>query len=212
MTTEVEPDALVATDRVVIRPLTAADSAAYRRIRQHVLDVGEGKFYSSSYTVERQLTTEEQWREWCTETPGRCTIGFFLESELIGIMGIAAYGDPEDRIAELSTSWLYPKYRRSGLAKQGREIVREWCRERGYRYMVIDIRVDNTRMQGTREKEGAMYLYTRPSVTWADGSTADANYFMEDLTPGTVRSRSVGQAIEYLEAAVAFLKHEQREA
>jgi GNAT superfamily N-acetyltransferase len=212
MTTQVESDTDVAADRVVMRPLTGADSAAYRRLRQHVLDVGEGKFYSSSYTVEQQLTTEEQWREWCTESSVRCTLGFFLEGEMIGIMGIAAYGDPRDRIAELSTSWLYPKYRRSGLARQGRERVREWCREHGYGYMVIDIRTDNTRMQETRQKEGAVYLYTRRNVTWADGSTADANYFMEDLASGTEKSRPVGQAVAFLEAALAFLKHEQQDA
>lgn len=212
MTNQVESDTLVALDRVVMRPLTGADSAAYRRLRQHVLDIGEGRFYSSSYTMERQLTSEEQWREWCTETPVRCTIGFFIEGELIGIMGIASYGDPRNHTVEFSTSWIPPKYRGSSLARRGRERVREWCREHEYRYALIDIRTDNPRRRETREREGAVYLYTKRNVTWADGSTCDADFLMESLTPGTETSRSLGQALAFVEAALAFLKQEQQEA
>ena len=212
MTTQVESDALVDPDRVVLRPLTAADSAAYRRLRQHVLDIGEGRFYSSSYTMEQQLTTEEQWREWLTEKPTRCTIGSFIEGDLIGIIGMAAYGDPGNLIAEFSVSWIPPKYRKSGLARRGRDKAREWCREHGYKYAVLDIRADNSRMQETRKKEAAVYRYTKRNVTWADGSTGDANFFIEDLTLGTETSRSVSQAVAFVEVALAFLKHEQHEA
>jgi GNAT superfamily N-acetyltransferase len=209
--TQLESDTLVSIDHVVIRPLTAADSAAYRRLRQHVLDIGEGGFFSTSYPAERRLTTEEQWGEWCTETPVRCTIGFFIDGDLIGHMGAVSYGDPRNLTAELLGSWISPKYRRSGLAKLGREKVREWCREHGYRYVITDIRSDNRGRLETRRKEGAVYLYTKPNVTWADGSTADAHNIMESLTPGTETSRSVSQAVAFLEAALAFVKHEQRE-
>jgi RimJ/RimL family protein N-acetyltransferase len=209
---QVESDTLVTIDRVVMRPLTAADSAAYRRLRQHILAIGEGRFYSTTYTLERQLTTEEQWREWCTESPVRCTIGFFLEGELIGIMGVASYGDPEHGIAEIGSSWIPPEYRSSGLAIRGRERVRDWCREHGYSYTVVDIRADNPRRRETREREGAVYVYTKRNVTWADGSSADANLLMESLTPGTEKSRSLGQAVAFLEAALVFVKHEQLEA
>src|ERR1041384_3192281 len=84
-------------DQVVFRPLIAADSEAYRRLRQRVLDVGEGKFFNSSYDKERQFTTEDQWRERCAETPVRCTIGTFVDGVLVGIMGILPYGDPKHR-------------------------------------------------------------------------------------------------------------------
>jgi RimJ/RimL family protein N-acetyltransferase len=208
MTVRVESDTLVDPDRVVIRPLTAADSKAYRRLRQHILDIGEGKYFSSSYTREQQFTSEDQWGERCAETPVRCTIGIFVAGDLVGIMGMLPYGDPGDRITEWESTWIDPKYRRSGIARQAYERVRQWCHEHGYRYALIDIRADNTRSREIREKQGAMYLCTRRDVTWADGSTADVHYFMLSLSPDTQRSRSADQAVAFLQAALAFLTHE----
>jgi GNAT superfamily N-acetyltransferase len=208
---QLESDTPVSLDRIVIRPLTAADTAAYRRLRQYVLDIGEGGFFSTSYPAERQLTTEQQWSEWLTETPVRCIIGFFIDGDLIGHMGAVSYGDPRYLTAELLGSWIAPKYRRTGLAKLGREKVREWCRERGYKYTITDIRSDNHGRMETRRKEGAVYVYTRPKVRWADGSTADAHMIMESLAPGTEITRSLSQAVGFVEAALAFVKHEQLE-
>ncbi len=206
MTAQVEFRSLADPGRVVIRPLTAADSGAYRRLRQHILDIGDGRFFSSSYTKEQQLTSEEQWREWCAETPLGCTIGTFVEGELIGITGILPCGDPRNLTAEWNATWFDPKYRRSGIASQARQKVREWSYEHGYRYAIVDIRADNTLNREIREKDGAMYLCTERDVTWADGSTADTHYFMLALSPGAERSRSVGQAVGFLDAALAFLQ------
>ncbi|HEX3760622.1 MAG TPA: GNAT family N-acetyltransferase [Kofleriaceae bacterium] len=210
MTAQAELDRFVHPDRVVIRPLTAADGEAYRRLRQHILDSGEGKFFSSSYIMEQHLTSEDQWREQCAETPMRCTIGVFVEAELAGIMGILPHGDPSNLTAEWIATWIAPKYRGSGITGQAYKKVREWSRNHGYRYAVGDIRADNTRSREIREKQGAMYLFTRRNVTWADGSTADAHFFILNLLPGEETSRSVGQAVAFLEAALAFVKHEQR--
>jgi RimJ/RimL family protein N-acetyltransferase len=206
-----EADTFVDPDRVVIRPLTAADSEAYRRLRQRILDIGEGRFFSSSYTREQQFTSEDQWHERCAETPVRCTIGIFVEGDLVGIMGILPYGDPRHLTAEWEATWIDPKYRKSGIARPAYEKVREWSHEHGYRYAIIDIRADNTRSREIREKQGAMYLYTQRDVTWADGSTADAHFFMLNLAPEAQRSRSVGQAIAFLEAALVFLNDQHDE-
>ncbi|HEY0478149.1 MAG TPA: GNAT family N-acetyltransferase [Kofleriaceae bacterium] len=205
MTAPVQSETLVDSDRVVIRPLTAADSEAYRRLRQSILEIGEGKFFSSSYTREQQLTTEAQWREWCTETPVRCTIGSFVDGELVGSTGIVQCGDPASRTVEWNATWMAPKYRRSGIAKRAREAVRAWSRAHGYRYAITDIRADNTLFREIREREGAMYLCTERDVTWADGSKADAHYFLLNLSPGAEIERSAGQAVAFVKAALAFL-------
>lgn len=210
MTAQAESDRLVDPDQVSIRPLTAADGEAYRRLRQHILDSGEAKFFSSSYIMEQHLTTEEQWREHSAETPVRCTIGVFAEGELAGIMGILPYGDPSNRTAEWIATWIAPKFRRSGITSQTYKKVREWSRDHGYRYAVGDIRADNTRSREIREKQGATYLFTRRDVTWADGSTADAHFFIASLVPGTETVRSTGEAVGLLEAALAFVKREHR--
>lgn len=206
--TTTETDPLVDPDRVVIRPLAAADSGAYRRLRQHILEIGEGKFFSSSYTREQQFTTEDQWRERCAETAVRCTIGIFVDGDLVGIMGILPYGDPRYLITEWESTWIDPRYRRSGIARQAYEQVRAWSHDHGYRYAVIDIRADNTRSREIREKQGAMYLFTRRNMTWADGSAADADYFLLHLSPEAARTRSADQAVGFLEAALAFLNQD----
>jgi hypothetical protein len=103
---------------------------------------------------------------------------------------------------------MAPKYRRSGIAKRARDAVRAWSREHGYRYAITDIRADNTLFREVREREGAMYLCTERDVTWADGSKADAHYFLLDLSHGAETVRSAGQAVAFLEAALAYLKHD----
>jgi RimJ/RimL family protein N-acetyltransferase len=209
--TPADPVDPVGLDQVVFRPLIAADSEAYRRLRQRVLDLGEGRFFNTSYDKDRQSTSEDQWRERCAETPVRCTIGIFVEGALVGIMGILPYGDPANRTAELESTWIDPQYRRTGVAREAYERVRQWCLEHGYRYAIIEIRADNTRSREIREKQGVTYLFTRRNVAWADGSTADTLFFLQNLLPGAERSRSLDQAIPFLEAALTFLKQEQRD-
>ncbi|MEO7734960.1 MAG: GNAT family N-acetyltransferase [Kofleriaceae bacterium] len=195
-------------DRVVIRPLTASDSRAYRRIRQHILDIGDGKFFSSSYTREQQFTSEDQWHARCAETAVQCVIGIFVDGELVGIMGMLPYGDPADHVTEWESTWIDQKYRRSGIARQAYERVCGWCHEHGYQYAIIDIRAGNARSREIRERQGAMYLCTQRDVVWADGSTADVDFFLLSLAPGTQRVRSPEQAIGLLAAALAFLRHD----
>ena len=198
-------------DHVVIRPLTAADGEAYRRIRQRVLDSGDGRFFSSSYTREQQFTSEDHWREWCTETPVRCTIGVFVDGDLVGISGILPSGDPENLITEWQATWLDPKYRNSGVARQAYEKRHEWSYDHGYRYAVGDVHADNARALEIWRRQGkTLYLFTQRNVTWADGSTADTHFFMGSLSPGADGPRSVRDGIALLEAALTFLKLEQQ--
>lgn len=199
-------------DRVVIRPLAASDSQAYRRLRQHVLEIGEGKYFSSSYTSEQQFTSEDQWRARCAETAVQCTIGIFVDGGLVGVMRIAQCGDPGDLLTEWGSTWIEPRYRRSGMARQAYERVSAWSHERGYRYAVVDIRADNTRSREIRERQGAMYLCTQREAVWADGSRADVHYFLLSISPGTQRARSPEQAIAFLAAGQAFLRHEREHA
>jgi RimJ/RimL family protein N-acetyltransferase len=214
MTAHVESDTLVDPGRssqVVFRPLIASDSEAYRRLRQRVLELGEGRFFNTSYDKDRESTTDEQWRERFVQTGVRCTIGFFVDRELIGIMGILPFGDPANRTVELESTWIDPRYRRSGVAKQAYEQVRQWCLGHGYRYAIIEIRADNARSREIRERQGAAYLFTRRNVAWADGSTADTVFYLLDYTLGDMRSRSLEEAIAFSEAVLTFLKQEQRD-
>jgi RimJ/RimL family protein N-acetyltransferase len=209
MTVDAPPGTRVESDRVAIRPLTAADSDAYRQLRRHVLEIGEGKYFSTSYTQEQQFTSDAQWRAHCTATQVSCTIGSFVDGELVGIMRVQPYGDPRNGTAEWSSTWIAPRYRTAGIGRQAYEQTHAWCHAHGYRYSIIDIRADNARSRAIRERQGAVYLFTERDVVWADGSTADAHYFMLSLVPGTERVRSTGQALGLLRAAQAFLRDRQ---
>ena len=193
---------------LTVRPLTAADSLAYRALRKRILDIGDGKYFSSSYTREAQFTTESQWFEWCTPTQEHCTIGAFVDGQLIGIMGIVMIGVPELRTAEWEATWLDPQYRRCGIAKHLYEKVCQWTKDHGYERAVSLIRADNMRSLEIRKKNGGIYIHTQHNTKWADGSIADILFFVTDLHSTAHQTR----AICYLEETIAALQHEAQDA
>jgi GNAT superfamily N-acetyltransferase len=168
---------------LVIRPLTADDSRAYRAIRQKILDIGDGKYFSDSYTREKQLLTEQEWRDWCTETREHCIIGIFTGEELVGVMMITMQGAAGSRIAEWEATWLDPRYRKYGIAKLAYEKVHQWTLDNGYQYAVVFIRDENIRSRDIRLKQGFVYMYTKPDEVWADGSIGRAHCYVLALLP-----------------------------
>jgi RimJ/RimL family protein N-acetyltransferase len=201
------PPAPFRLDQLIVRPLTADDSAAYRQVRQKILAIGDGKYFSSSYTRENGFKTEEQWRDWCAETQEHCTIGTFCDGKLIGIMGIVRYGPLENRAVEWEATWLDPEYRRSGVARLAYEKVRQWTKDHGYKYAVVLIRDQNTRSREIRERQGAVYMHTKRNEIWADGSVGDVHSFILDVWRSGQRIIQ-GQAIRKLEAIFASLEHD----
>lgn len=186
-----------------IRPLTADDCGAYRCLRQRVLALGDGCYFSDSYTREAELT-ESQWRAWCTETPEHCIFGIFDKSRLIGVMMITQHGAPEDRIAEWEAIWLEPSYRKQGIAKLAYEQVQQWTLDQGYRYVVLYIRDGNLRSQEIHRKQGACYIYTRAAEVWADGSVGDTLAYFLDISAPTPEMRA-RKTLRYLEEALVHL-------
>ena len=81
------------------RPLTSADTPAYRALRQHILATADGRFFADSYSREAALT-EADWREWCSQKPEQCILGTFDGRGLIGIVMMTRYGPAEDSTAE----------------------------------------------------------------------------------------------------------------
>lgn len=190
-----------------MRPLTANDSTAYRQVRQKILAIGDGKYFSSSYTRENAFKTEAQWRSWCEETQEHCTIGIFCGSKLIGIMGIVRYGQPENCAVEWEATWLDPEYRRLGVARLAYKKVQQWTKDHGYKYAVVLIRDQNTRSREIRERQGAVYMETKPNEIWADGSVGDVHVFLLDLSEPR-QDKTKDQAIQRLEEIFRSLEHE----
>jgi RimJ/RimL family protein N-acetyltransferase len=159
------------TRRITLRPLTPADVHDYRALRQHVLDIGEGRFFADSYTREAALT-ESQWRDWCTERREHCIIGIFDHAKLIGAMTATQYRAPEDRTAEWEAIWIHPTYRRQGIARRAYQRIELWTRANGYERVALHIRADNLRSQHIHTEQGARYQFTKRNEIWADGSIA----------------------------------------
>jgi RimJ/RimL family protein N-acetyltransferase len=168
--------------RPTIRPLTADDTSAYRALRQKVLAVGDGRFFSDSYMREAQLN-EKQWQEWCTETTEHCIFGTFHKNCMIGVMMITQHGEPKNHMVEWEAIWLDPRYRRQGIAKLAYEQIRRWTLGQGYEHVALYIRADNLRSQQIHRKQGAHYLHTKYDEVWADGSIEDTRCFWLNLYP-----------------------------
>ena len=170
-----------------LRPLTAKDVEAYRALRQKVLAIGDGRYFSDSYTREAQLN-ERQWREWCTETPEHCIFGTFDKDRLIGVMMITQHGAIQDRTVEWEAIWLDPHYRKQGIAKRAYEQIQKWTIEQGYNRVALYIRADNLRSQQIHRNHGAQYLHIKRAEIWADGSVEDTLCFALDLSSVKVKN------------------------
>ncbi len=203
---------LLPIEKAVIRPLTAADSEAYRLLRQKILEAGDGKYFSDSYVRESHFSTKKHWQEWCTETNEHCTIGTFVNEELVGIMGIVMYGPSRDLTVEWEVTWLDPRYRRYGLAKLAYEKVREWSVDHGYKRAVVFIREDNLRSQDIRKKQGATYTHTKYNETWADGSVANVRCFMLDFAQSIPKQHlPYSDALSHLTSVLADFSDQSEE-
>ena len=182
---------------VHVRLLTANDFEAYRTLRQRILDLGDGRYFSDSYIREKNLKTEHAWREWCTETPDHCIFGTLDGNELIGILMVTRYRGFGDRTVEWEAVWLDPRYRRLGIARRAYEKAQQWTRSQGYNRVVSFIRTDNLRMRYIREKQGARLVATKHDEVWADGSIGDVHTFLLDLRPTSLKTQQV-QALRHL--------------
>lgn len=167
---------------LTIRPLTAADSAAYRSLRQKILNTRDALYFSDSYERERQLT-ENQWHEWCTEKAEHCILGTFDGAELIGILMVTRQGGTGSPVVEWEAAWLDPRYRGKGIGKLSYEEAQRWSQTHGYKFVVGFIRDTYTPASDICKHQGFVYAYTIRDELWADGSVADTHALLLDLQP-----------------------------
>ncbi|MBR0967869.1 GNAT family N-acetyltransferase [Bradyrhizobium diazoefficiens] len=203
-------DAQHALHRIEIRPLTGEDAQAYFALRQRILSVGDGHYFSDSYTREAELKTEHERRDWCREKPEHCIIGAFTNGQLSGIVMITRFGPIEDSTVEWEATWVDPKFRRTGLTKALYEQVRNWTIDQGYAHVKVFIRSDNTRWLDIRLRQGFVQTGTKRNELWADGTTGDTHTFKLDLCPQHNAERAK-QAIQYLGQTLAAISKEPGE-
>jgi GNAT superfamily N-acetyltransferase len=192
------------TPPLVIRPLTATDSIAYRALRQNILKTSEARYFSDSYDRERQLT-ESEWLAWCTETPEHCILGTFAGTELVGVIMVTRQGGSISPVVEWEAVWIDPCYRGMGLGRSAYEHARQWSRSQGYQFVVTFIRADNMSGLGICRNQGFISAYSIEDELWADGSIADTRAYLLNLrVPPSAYSSKPN--FDCVQEALPFLK------
>ena len=195
--------------QIYLRPLTGDDVAAYRALRQRILDLGDGGCFSDSYIREKNLKTLHAWREWCTETPDHCIFGTFDDDTLIGVMMVTRYEGFGDRTVEWEALWLDPRYRRLGVARKAYQLAQQWTETHGYNRVVGFIRTDNDRAREIFERLGGKYIFTKRDEVWADGSVADFHTFLLDLHPAKLDAKRLRKLHDALRTDLLELDNDE---
>jgi len=173
---------------LIIRPLIADDTSAYRALRHRILCSEEAAYFSDSFERERQLD-DSQWREWCKEKLEHCILGAFdTEAALVGVMMIRRQGDGDSPIVVWEALWLDPQHRRGRLCKSIFGRAEQWTKEQGYSFAAAFIRETNIRQTinptiNICHKLGFVDAYTVQDDLWADGSVANVRALLRDLRP-----------------------------
>lgn len=68
-----------------------------------------------------RLLTDQQWREWCTESRKHCITGTFVDAQLAGVMANTQQWPALPHVVEWEATWLAPEYRGFGIAQQAYE-------------------------------------------------------------------------------------------
>jgi len=201
-----QPAAQAAPIQFEIRPLTGDDSNAYRALRQRILDIGDGRYFSDSYEREGKLTNEQLWRDWCTEKREHCIMGTFADKALVGVMMITQQGNGQSPVVEWEATWLHPDFRMGGVAKMAYQRVHDWTVQQGYTVAAVFIREDNFRSQDIRTRQGFQRVYTIPNERWADGSIASTHAYVLDLRNPADLAAQRPKTIDHLAEALAYLQ------
>lgn len=199
-------DASPLPQRFEIRPLTADDTSAYFERRAEILKMGDGHYFSDSYERERQLTTEQLRRDWCTAKREHCIMGAFTNRKLVGFVMITQYGQPKDSTVEWEAAWMHPHYRGTGLTKALYEQVQKWTVDQGFNFVKSFIRADNKRWLDIRRKLGFVDIGIKQNECWADGTYGDTHILQFDLHTLRPAPQQQQQALRHLEQTVEVLR------
>jgi RimJ/RimL family protein N-acetyltransferase len=101
----------------VLRPLNAADAAAFLQLRLYSLQESPTAF-GSSYEESKHSTAEEQVKRICFAPGQGVIIGAFKDGQLVGLGGLSRC----ERLKERHKAWIWglyvlPEFRGRGLAR-----------------------------------------------------------------------------------------------
>ena len=130
-----------------IRPLTAHDAAAFRRIRLQAISDSPSAVWPT-YEEEAGRTVEEIEAR-IRKTDIQVVFGAFIDAELVGIAGLRR--EPLEQVKHKAVLWgvfISPDRRREGLARKLFSSVLSFAREEGVLQIQLCVNAENDRARG----------------------------------------------------------------
>ena len=127
-----------------IRPLTAHDAAAFRRIRLQAISDSPSAVWPT-YEEEAGRTVEEIEAR-IRKTDIQVVFGAFIDAELVGIAGLRR--EPLEQVKHKAVLWgvfISPDRRREGLARKLFSSVLSFAREEGVLQIQLCVNAENDR-------------------------------------------------------------------
>jgi ribosomal protein S18 acetylase RimI-like enzyme len=130
-----------------IRPLAAADAAAFRQIRLQAISDSPSAVWPT-YEEEAKRTVEETEAR-ILQTAVQVVFGAFIGSTLVGIAGLRR--EPLEQVKHKAVLWgvfISPGRRREGVARKLFSSVLSFARDEGVLQIQLCVNTENDRARG----------------------------------------------------------------
>jgi RimJ/RimL family protein N-acetyltransferase len=127
-----------------IRPLSAADAAAFREIRLQAIADSPSAVWPTHEEEARRTIQETEARIQKTDT--QVVFGAFLDTKLVGIAGLRR--EPLAQVRHKAVLWgvfVSPEQRRAGLARELFSRLLAFAREEGVLQIQLCVNAENVR-------------------------------------------------------------------
>jgi RimJ/RimL family protein N-acetyltransferase len=127
-----------------IRPLVAADAAAFRQIRLRAISDAPSAVWPTYEEEARRTVEDNEARIQRTDT--QVVFGAFIDTKLVGIAGLR--WEPLDQVKHKAILWgvfISPDRRREGLARKLFSQVLSFARDEGVLQIQLCVNAENVR-------------------------------------------------------------------
>lgn len=171
-------------DPITIRPLTAADVAAYRALRIAALQQAPDAF-TASVEEEQRMSDAEMLARAVPDWPS-LSLGAFAESDMVGMAGYVANSRPKTRHKGVMVAvYVAPAWR---AAKVGHRIVRAIIDHAAAQRAILTcaVRYDNAPARNLYHRLGFVPYGIEKNAICIDGRYFDDELLALDLRDGSV--------------------------
>ncbi len=174
-----------------VRPLGAADAAAYQRLRLQALQESPTAF-SASHADEAGRSVEEVAARITPAADGSvCRLGVFEQDELAGLLAVIQPQRAKQRhCVELAGMYVAPAYRRRGFARMLLEAAISHARTiEGVRQIRLGVNASNSGARALYESVGFASYGVEPDALQVDGTFYGEEHYTLRIAPAADRPR-----------------------